>query len=112
MTVFVGSTVDVTVYEPTGRVPALTDTVADAPAARAPTCALPTTVPPTLTLTLVAGALAEPVFCTVADSVTWLVSVGFAGVHVVLVTTRSGFGAGVPKTCSSATWPPGAPELA
>src|SRR5436189_74033 len=48
---------------------------------------------------------------TVADSVMAVVSIGAAGLHVTLVTVRSGFGAGVPYTSSSATWPDGAPLL-
>lgn len=53
-----------------------------------------------------------PTFLTVAASVTASVSTGLAGVAVVPVTVRSGFGAGVPITWNSATWPPPAPELA
>ena len=60
---------------------------------------------------MVAAAAAEPMFWTVADSVIGLVSLGDAGVQVTAVTTRSGFGAGVPITWNSATWPPGAPVL-
>ncbi len=50
-------------------------------------------------------------FATVAESVTVLVSTGEAGLHVTLLTVRSGLGAGVPHTSNSATWPDGAPVL-
>jgi hypothetical protein len=93
-------------------VPAFTVTVVDAPAASAPTFAFPTTVPPRLTFTVVAPDAEEPAFRTVAETAIWLVSVGFCGVQDVPVTTRSGFGAGVPITWNSATCPPGAPLLA
>ena len=58
---------------------------------------------------MVAGLAAVPMFRTVADSVMTEVSVGLAGVQEIAETTRSGFGAGVPHTSSSATWPDGAP---
>ncbi|BCB80820.1 hypothetical protein Pflav_072300 [Phytohabitans flavus] len=41
-----------------------------------------------------------------------LVSFGAAGVQLAALTTRSGLGAMVPMTCTSATCPPGAPLLA
>jgi hypothetical protein len=47
----------------------------------------------------------------VADSVIGVDSVGDVGVQLTELTTRSGFGAGVPHTSSSATWPDGAPVL-
>jgi hypothetical protein len=53
-----------------------------------------------------------PALRTVADSVTGSVSTGDAGLHDTAVTVRSGLGAGVPSTWNSATWPPGAAELA
>src|SRR5882757_6828239 len=48
---------------------------------------------------------------TVADAVTGSVSIGADGDHEEALTVRSGFGAGVPITWNSATWPPGAPLL-
>ncbi len=54
---------------------------------------------------------AVPAFCTTAEAVIESVSTGADGVHELLATVRSGFGAGVPKTWSSAHWPPGAPLL-
>ena len=83
----------------------------EAPALSAPTGALPTTAPPRLKLTVVAPAAADPMFWTVAERVIALVSFGDAGVQVVALTIRSGLGAGVPQTSSSATWPDGAPVL-
>jgi hypothetical protein len=77
--------------------------VVDAPAASAPTGALPTTVPPRLTFTVVAPAFAVPALRTVADRLIWLASVGLAGVHVMPVTVRSGLGAATPSTWNSAT---------
>jgi hypothetical protein len=62
-------------------------------------------------LAVVAPAAADPMFWTVAESVIGVDSLGEAGFQVVVVTTRSGFGAGVPSTWNSATWPPGAPVL-
>ena len=53
-----------------------------------------------------------PALRTVADRVIGLVSTGEAGLAVTPVMVRSGLGAGVPITWNSATWPPGAPELA
>ena len=50
-------------------------------------------------------------FLTVADNVTGSVSTGDTGVNDEPVMVRSGFGAGVPNTWNSATWPPGAPVL-
>ncbi len=73
---------------------------------------LPTTAPARLKSTVVAAAAAVPLFFTVADNEIALVSFGDAGVQVVAVTTRSGLGAGVPTTWSSATCAPGAPLLA
>lgn len=46
-------------------------------------------------------------FWTVAEVVIESVSIGLLGVQDAAVTVRSGFGAGVPKTWNSATWPPG-----
>jgi hypothetical protein len=86
--------------------------VAEAPAASAPTAAVPATVPPTLTASVVAAAAAVPALRTVAETVTSVASLGDAGDQVRPVTTRSGFGAQAPITCISATWPPGAPVLA
>jgi hypothetical protein len=86
-------------------------TVACAPAARAPTWAVPTLVVPRKNVTSVAVLAAEPALRTVAFSVIWSVSTGLAGVTDVVVTVRSGFGAGVPNTWTSATWAPGAPVL-
>lgn len=83
----------------------------EAPGARAPTAALPATIPPTLTFTVVAGEAAVPMLRTVAFTRTGSVSTGEVGVHDSAVTVRSGLGAGVPMTWSSATWPPGAPLL-
>jgi hypothetical protein len=60
----------------------------------------------------VAADDAVPMLRTVADIVTASVSTGLAGDVVTVLTVRSGFGAFVPSTWSSATWPPGAPELA
>jgi hypothetical protein len=85
--------------------------VVDAPAASAPTGALPTTAPPSLKSTVVAAAAAGPWFRTVAERVTGDASFGAAGVQVAAVTTRSGFGAQPPSTWRSATCPPGAPVL-
>lgn len=82
-----------------------------APAASAPTEAVPATTPPTLTFTVVAGEAADPALRTVALTVTLSVSTGAAGDQDSAVTVRSGLGAGVPMTCSSATCAPGAPEL-
>jgi len=45
------------------------------------------------------------------ETVMQSVSTGAAGDWVTAVTCRSGFGAGVPKTWNSATWPDGAPVL-
>ncbi|GAB3999471.1 hypothetical protein GCM10029992_28330 [Glycomyces albus] len=51
-------------------------------------------------------------FSTVAWTVRSSVSTGEAGLQDMSVTVRSGFGAGVPRTWISATWPFGAPVLA
>lgn len=94
-----------------GRLPTATGTVAEAPAASAGTGAEPATAPSRLTWTVVAGAAAVPALRTVALTVTLSVSDGEDGVQVRSVTVRSGFGAAVPTTWNSATWPPGAPVL-
>lgn len=86
--------------------PAFTGTVAVAPGARAATGALPTTVPSRLTFTVAAADCAVPALRTVARTVTGSVSVGAAGVQSRVVTVRSGLGAAVPRTSSSATWAP------
>ncbi len=86
--------------------PAVTDTVAEAPGSSAPTGALPTTVPSRLTSRVVAADGAVPALRTVARTVTGSVSVGAAGVQSRVVTVRSGLGAAVPRTSSSATWAP------
>jgi hypothetical protein len=109
--VSVGSTTDVTVYLPMGRLPTSTATVAVAPAARAPTGALPATTPSRLTSSVVAPAGAVPALRTVAFTVTASLSEGEAGDHVSSVSVRSGLGAAVPMTWNSATCPPGAPVL-
>ncbi len=83
----------------------------EAPAASAPTCAVPTLVDPRYRLTLVAAEAAVPMFLTVAESVTGSVSTGEAGAAEVVVTVRSGFGAGVPITWNSAIWPAPEPVL-
>lgn len=55
---------------------------------------------------------AVPMLRTVAERVIGSVSTGAAGADDRLVTVRSGFGAGVPITWNSATWPLDEPELA
>src|SRR5688572_7195757 len=90
----------------------LSETVAEAPAASAPTEALPATVPSTVKLTVLAGEAAEPLLTTVALNVMALASVGALGVQLTPLMRRSGLGAQLPLTSSSATWPAGAPELA
>lgn len=87
-------------------------TVADAPAAMAPTAAVPTLVEPSWNWTSVAPEASVPALRTVAVSFTASDSTGLAGAEVIPVTWRSGFGAGVPRTWNSATCPAGAPELA
>ncbi len=110
-TVSVGSTTAETVYAPIGRRPTATATVVDAPAGREATGADPATAPSTLTFTEVAAAGALPELRTVAFTVTVSASDGVAGVQVRSVRTRSGLGAAVPRTWTSATWAPGAPVL-
>lgn len=110
-TVSVGSTSAETVYDPCGRLPTSTETGAEAPAARGPTGALPTTTPPRLTLTVVAGEAAEPALRTVPSTVMSSVSDGDDGLQDSALTVRSGLGAAVPRTWISAIWAPGASVL-
>lgn len=98
-TVSVGSTTAETEYVPIGRLPALTGTVAEAPAASAPTEALPTTWPSRLTSTVVAGAAAEPALRTVAFTVTASLSEGRRATR----SGRRGSGPGWVRPCR----PPG-----
>lgn len=86
--------------------------MADSPGSRAGTEADPATVPSTLTSTVVAAERAVPALRTPVFTVTASRSDGVAGDQLRPVTVRSGAGAAVPTTWNSATWPPGAPELA
>ncbi len=92
--------------------PVFTVTVAEAPAASAPTAEVPATVPFRLTATVVAGEAAVPALRTVALTLTASFSDGEVGVQLRSVSVRSGLGAAVPTTSTSAICPPGAPELA
>lgn len=82
-----------------------------APAARAPTAAVATLVPPRRSATALAGAVASPLLRTVAVRVISSDSTGDAGEAVSAVTSRSGLGAAVPITWNSAICPAGAPVL-
>ncbi len=86
--------------------------VACAPAASAGMAAVPTRLPPTVTLTLSAAEAAVPLLRTVPVTVIASTSLGAVGVQLSAVTCRSGLGAGVPNTWNSAIWPAGAPVLA
>lgn len=69
------------------------------------------TVPSALTFTVVAAAGAVPALRTVTLAVTSSASDGVAGSQVSSLTTKSGAGAALPSTWTSATWTPGAPVL-
>lgn len=82
-----------------------------APAARAPTAAEPTFVPPRRKARVLAAEAAGPLLRTVADSVIGSDSTGAAGAAVRPVTSRSGLGAATPMTWNSAICPADEPVL-
>ncbi len=112
VTLPLSSTTAPTSYDPASREPTEPVTVREAPAASAGTSAVPAFSPPRRKARSVAAAASVPELVTVAVRSIRSDSTGSAGVWVILVTSRSGLGAGTPCTSNSASWPAGAPELA
>lgn len=110
-TALAGSATALSWYVPESRGPMFAVTVAEAPAARAPTEAEPTFVPLSRRSTVLAGAASAPALRTVADTVIASDSTGDAGLALTAVTWRSGLGAGSPRIWNSATWPAPEPVL-